>query len=162
MICSFYNTLFYRIILLRRVLGNSTSVVANRMTSPDSLVCPTTQSENGLCWPKCCFKNQVFNLNKMSCGKANRDDILLRKPDIFNFRWQFYKTLNKYKIVLLLSVLHSLKSCKNNIVRKQEKLVSKQSSLWYYCHYILKKWFPINFIKTALKTNPILIHSNLY
>ncbi len=78
---------FNRIFSVREVLGNSTAIdVNNQMKSSDSLLCPPIQSQSGLCWPKCCFENQVFNLNKMSCGKPNRDDILLRKPDVFDIR----------------------------------------------------------------------------
>jgi hypothetical protein len=51
----------------------------------DSLLCPFEDDQ--LCWPKCCFANQVFFLDRLNCDQANEDAIILHKPDIYSIRY---------------------------------------------------------------------------
>jgi hypothetical protein len=39
-----------------------------------------------ICWPKCCFENQVFNLESESCEQAD-ESIILTRPDVFTLRY---------------------------------------------------------------------------
>ncbi len=39
-----------------------------------------------ICWPKCCFENQVFNLESESCEQAD-ESIILTRPDVFSLRY---------------------------------------------------------------------------
>jgi hypothetical protein len=39
-----------------------------------------------ICWPKCCFENQVFNLQSESCEQAD-ESIILTRPDVFSLRY---------------------------------------------------------------------------
>ena len=58
----------------------------------DSLVCPFEDDQ--LCWPKCCFANQVFFLDRLNCDQANDDSIILHKPDIYSIRYfTFFRIL---------------------------------------------------------------------
>ena len=50
----------------------------------DTLVCPS--DEVSICWPKCCFANQVFNVNKSSCVLSNQTAAILYKPDVFSIK----------------------------------------------------------------------------
>jgi hypothetical protein len=38
-----------------------------------------------VCWPKCCFESQVFNLKKQRCQQANKT-VILEKPNIYSLR----------------------------------------------------------------------------
>ena len=50
----------------------------------DTLVCPS--DDVSICWPKCCFANQVFNVNKSSCVLTNQTAAILYKPDVFSIK----------------------------------------------------------------------------
>jgi hypothetical protein len=49
----------------------------------DSLECPMDSGKP--CWPKCCFADQVFYVDKHNCGPANKS-ALLHNPEIFSIR----------------------------------------------------------------------------
>jgi hypothetical protein len=61
---------------------NSTSKnVEPDVAEIDSLICPFDDEK--LCWRKCCFANQLFYLDRLSCGQTNETNIL-QQPDIFS------------------------------------------------------------------------------
>ncbi len=53
-------------------------------TSTNPIKCPS--NESGLCWPKCCFPNQVFSIDRLGCISANMS-IILKTPEIFKIRY---------------------------------------------------------------------------
>ena len=51
---------------------------------PDTLVCPS--DDVSICWPKCCFANQFFNVNRSSCVLASKTAAILYDPDVFSIK----------------------------------------------------------------------------
>ena len=39
-----------------------------------------------VCWPKCCFSYQFFDVNTKSCIESSEHSLLLHEPDIYSMR----------------------------------------------------------------------------
>ena len=48
-----------------------------------------------ICWPKCCFANQAFNVDKNSCEELeSNSSFILNYPEVFLLRyWQYLNLL---------------------------------------------------------------------
>jgi hypothetical protein len=56
--------------------------------------CENDQST--LCWPKCCYDNQAFNVDRKSCDRANKS-VILQRPVISMMRYKKMKFLKCIK-----------------------------------------------------------------
>ncbi len=66
-------------------VDNQDSTKSEVVGEVDSLICPFEDDQ--LCWPKCCFANQVFYLDRLNCDQANDEAIILHKPEIYSIRY---------------------------------------------------------------------------
>ena len=55
--------------------------------TPEVKMEPHCESDDvTMCWPKCCFDDQVFDINKTSCDQAATRSLLLHGPEVFYIR----------------------------------------------------------------------------
>ena len=91
---------------VNEISTNSFKAVTARIvneTLSNPIKCPS--NETGLCWPKCCFANQVFSIDRLGCIPANKS-FILQKPEIFKIRYRSNKIVG-------LVCFYVRKSCKS-------------------------------------------------